>query len=193
MVGANMNLHKRVLGNQEWEYISVLYNLTSPETKSLNLPRMHFEFTIGQNLRLNEFLKRLWLINKQPGYLPKFQVDTLFRQVLEEVFRGAQKQTKDDMKSLFDKISTYIHEHYMEELSVSKIADLNEINENRLYYIFTKYTDTGCHDYILKYRLNRSKELLITTDTPINEIARNVGCQDPLYFSRVFKKHRCLP
>lgn len=40
----------------------------------------------------------------------------------------------------------------------------------------------------LRVRMDRAKELLATTDTPVEAIARAVGFDDPYYFSRLFRR-----
>ena len=42
--------------------------------------------------------------------------------------------------------------------------------------------------YILSLRMVNAQSLLENTDYTIGEIAEIVGCENPLYFSRVFKK-----
>lgn len=76
----------------------------------------------------------------------------------------------------------------MDVLTVRELAEQNEVNENRLYYVFNKYADIGPGDYLMMYRLNRAKELLITGDAPIGRVAKSVGYPDALYFSRTFNK-----
>jgi two-component system response regulator YesN len=41
-------------------------------------------------------------------------------------------------------------------------------------------------DYLNRYRIQKAKELLLTTDESITAIAANVGYEDTSYFSRVF-------
>ena len=43
-------------------------------------------------------------------------------------------------------------------------------------------------DYVNDVRIKKAKELLITTDYRIYEIARMVGIESPNYFSILFKK-----
>ena len=43
--------------------------------------------------------------------------------------------------------------------------------------------------YRLQVRLNRARELLVSTRRNVRETAWEVGFSDPLYFSRVFAKH----
>ncbi len=185
--GADMSLDKKVIGNSQWEFISVLYDINA-EPKGLSLPETHFQLTTGQSLRLKELLLRLWKAYNQPGAISGFQTETLFRCALEEVFVCARDQGKDDVQVLFETALTYLQEHYMEALSVRGLAEQNEVNENRLYYVFNKYTGMGPGDYLMSYRLNRAKELLITGDAPIGDVAKSVGYPDALYFSRIFKK-----
>jgi len=45
------------------------------------------------------------------------------------------------------------------------------------------------HAYLIKVRLERAKELLITTSFNVSEISFAVGYENPLYFSRMFKKY----
>ena len=123
-----------------------------------------------------------------PGTLSEFQKETLFRCVLEEIFICNEKIAIHNDKDLFDRIIEYIHEHYSDTINVSELADMYEVNTNRMYYIFSKYASMGPGDYLIAYRLNRAKELLLTTEASVNDVAKAVGYEDPLYFSRIFKK-----
>lgn len=186
--GANMSLDKRVVGNSKWEYITVLYDIHSPELDDIYMPDTHFELTVGQSPRLIELLQRLFKAFNQPGALPVFQTETLFRCVLEEVFVCGRNQGNDSTQALFEQVSSYIHDNYMDTLTIRELAEQNGVNENRLYYVFSKYAGMGPGDYLMAYRLNRAKKLIITGDAPVYEVAKNVGYTDALHFSRIFKK-----
>ena len=47
--------------------------------------------------------------------------------------------------------------------------------------------------YITSVRLNRARMLLESSDYPIQEIGAMVGYDNPLYFSRIFKKQMGEP
>ena len=46
--------------------------------------------------------------------------------------------------------------------------------------------------YLTSIRIARAKELLTGTDIPISEIGELVGYDNPLYFSKIFKKNTGL-
>lgn len=187
--GAEMKLDKKVIGNTELQYISVLYDIKQKSTDAIYLPDVHFEIESGQSPRLKGLINRLWKVSHMPGTISAFQKETLFRCILEEMFVCAENQAVGGDNSVFSKISCYIQDNYADEMPISELAELYEMNTNRLYYLFYKYAGMGPGDYLIAYRLNRAKELLLTTDAAIHQISNEVGYADPLYFSRIFKKH----
>lgn len=59
---------------------------------------------------------------------------------------------------------------------------------------FKKFTGTTPMQFITSIRITNSQMLLETTNYAVNEIARIVGYDNPLYFSRLFHKQKgCSP
>lgn len=186
--GARMELNRRVVGNTKWEYLLVLYSVTGTEPEGFSLSEAHFELQVGQSPRLAELLEQLWRVSGLPGGIYTFRTETLFRCVLDEMFINTRNQTNCDAQELFERITTYMHEHYMYSLTVGALAKQYGVNENRLSYVFHKYAGMGPSDYLITYRLNRAKELILNMDSPIHKVAKSVGYTDPYHFSRIFKK-----
>lgn len=187
--GAKMRLtEKESMSNKDWEYLLVLYRTGDPRLEALSISDSHFELAVGRSPRLYDLLERLWYISFQSGNIPEFQGKVLFYMILDEVFSCARNQDTGHSKRLFDQVSAYIHEHYNEPLTVSMLAEQREVTRNRISYVFNKYSGMGPGDYLLNYRLNRGKEMLLVKDMTIQEIALQIGFNDPFYFSRAFKK-----
>ncbi len=53
---------------------------------------------------------------------------------------------------------------------------------------FKHYTGMTPMQYIISVRMTHAQQLLSTTDYTITEISAVVGYDNPLYFSRLFKK-----
>ncbi|MBQ9210849.1 MAG: AraC family transcriptional regulator [Clostridia bacterium] len=72
-----------------------------------------------------------------------------------------------------------------------RISDVAEyIGVNRTYFtsIFKKKMMVSPQEYLMSVRMSKSKELLRRTDVPINVVAREVGYEDQLAFSKMFRK-----
>jgi YesN/AraC family two-component response regulator len=93
------------------------------------------------------------------------------------------------------KIIQYIQDHYKEaDLSVSKIARAFGFNTSYLGTLFKKTTNQSILHYISSLRLEASKELLLSQQHKVSEIAELVGYSDVFYYSKRFKKaYGCSP
>lgn len=88
----------------------------------------------------------------------------------------------------------YIHEHYAKPITVADIATHVGISRSHLYRVFMKNVDESPQSYLEKYRISQSQMLLEQTSLSIGQIAQSVGYEDPLHFSKVFKKiHQISP
>ncbi|GKU77233.1 AraC family transcriptional regulator [Paenibacillus sp. L3-i20] len=187
--GANMKLAQKLFGNTNWEYILVLYRICSSELEESSLSHQHFELLTGQSPRLIELITRLWHVYNQRGGISMFQTEMLFRDVLNEALLCVDnRQNSCESHTLFERVSTYIHDFYYQNLTITSLAEQYNVNRNRLSYVFRRHVDMGPAEYILKYRINMAQEMLFTSDAPVQQIAHTVGIDDPFYFSRVFKK-----
>lgn len=187
--GAYMSLDKCVIGKSKWEHLLVLYKILEPEPEDITLSKAHFELSAGESLRMTQLLQRLYQVSSRPGGIMSFRIETLFRNVLDEMFMCVSNKTSSGAQSLFEQATAYIHEFYMEPLTLTRLAEQNGVSHNRLVYVFRKYAGMGPGDYILQYRLNRSKELLLASKAPLWELVQAIGFNDPFHFSKVFKKH----
>ena len=83
-------------------------------------------------------------------------------------------------------VLAYISQHLSEELRVEQLADTVFLSKFYLMKKFKADTGYGLHQYIRSKRLLLARDML-KTDTPIVEIAEDVGFADYSTFSRAFK------
>lgn len=87
----------------------------------------------------------------------------------------------------------YIHYNY-NRIRVNDIAEYIGITRSYLTHIFKKQLQVSPQEYLLTYRLEQSCRLLRATDLPIQDIAKRVGYENPLTFSKIFKNaYGCSP
>ncbi len=82
----------------------------------------------------------------------------------------------------------YITEHYAEQITVSTLANISNMSESNFYATFKKNMGDSPIAYLNHYRLSIAVDKLIQTNQTVSEISYSVGINDPLYFSKLFKK-----
>lgn len=82
----------------------------------------------------------------------------------------------------------YVAQHYHEHVTVEDLARAASVSPSYLTRLFRQQMETSPHDYLLRYRINHAKQLLMETDLPIGEIARKVGFTSESNFSYRFSK-----
>ena len=93
-------------------------------------------------------------------------------------------------EKLKEKILNYLDENFTDrELSQQQVADCFEISVYSLSKMFNGQIGTGFVDYINSKRIEYAKELLLTTEKSVKEIAFIVGFAGSKYFTEIFKKY----
>ncbi|OMF97619.1 AraC family transcriptional regulator [Paenibacillus sp. FSL R7-0273] len=83
----------------------------------------------------------------------------------------------------------YIESYYWNpDLSVHHVVDFVNINRSYLFRLFKDTTGMSISGYLTAFRVQRACDLLKTTLLSVKTVAYSVGYEDPLYFSKVFKK-----
>ena len=90
---------------------------------------------------------------------------------------------------LFNAIDEYIYNHLDENISVTTLCDTFNISRTSLYELYKQYVPGGIARHIKKKRLAKAKDLLLSTDLSVAEIAHKTGFSDYNYFLMSFKKH----
>lgn len=83
----------------------------------------------------------------------------------------------------------YIRQNYHNGIDRGDIAAFLEISPDYLSRQFHKECGLSLHDYINRFRMLKSKELLHDSRRKIKEIAAAVGIRDVSYFCSMFKEY----
>ncbi len=115
------------------------------------------------------------------------QVETRVREALLSI----SKRRLADRWHTQDPVSQairYMEKNYDKPLTLTILA--NEVSLNYAYFssIFKSRTGVGAISYLQNLRLQKAKELLISTDDRVFEIAHKTGFPDERYFEKLFKQ-----
>lgn len=112
--------------------------------------------------------------------------------MLQRFFQTSAKVSNTQAAEEIDKATLYFNEHYSEDIYVDEYAKEHNISISWFIRNFKHYTGVTPMQYILNKRIYNAEALLQNPQYNITEIANIVGYDNPLYFSRIFKKAKGL-
>lgn len=87
------------------------------------------------------------------------------------------------------KMICYIQEHYAEDVSLQDIANSASISRSEASRCFQSYLHTSPVNYLLKYRVERSMQLLRDNNMTVEAVALECGFSSSAYFCKLFRSH----
>ena len=87
-----------------------------------------------------------------------------------------------------DRAREHIDRHYARPLTIERLAALAGLSPFHFIRAFRAATGLTPHQYLRIRRIERAKELLVTTPMPVTEICDAVGFQSLGSFSSLFRK-----
>ena len=81
----------------------------------------------------------------------------------------------------------YMGQHLNQALQLDALAALANLSRSRYVDLFKKQTGYAPIDYFIRLRMHRACQLLDTTELSIKAVATELGYEDPLYFTRIFR------
>ena len=85
-------------------------------------------------------------------------------------------------------IKHFIDRHYTSPINLDAISESAYVSKYYISHIFKSSIGVSPIEYLINKRILHAKELLKHTQTPIAEIAKEVGYKDPRSFSQIFKR-----
>ena len=112
----------------------------------------------------------------------------LIHRIINSKPQGRNQHLMQEM----DSAVRYFHENYNKTINIEEYAVSHHMSVSWFIHSFKEYTDSTPTQYILSLRISNAQTLLRSTDYNITEIASIVGYDNPLYFSRIFRKQNGL-
>ena len=121
--------------------------------------------------------------------------DELLSMYLRQIFLLVQRTRQKQRPSVSTYIQEemeyarcYFNEHYSEPISIQDYAESRNMSVCYFERNFKQIVNRTPMQYLLTIRVNNAASLLENTDYSMAEISAIVGYEDPLYFSRLFRK-----
>ena len=159
--------------------------------RSYNIPMDDPIFYSGASSTYSYLFKEMIheLQNCKTGY------EDLLTMYLCQIFLLVQRTRQEERPTVSTYIQEemefarrYFNEHYNEPISIQEYAESRNMSVCYFQRNFKQIVKHTPMQYLLTIRVNNAASLLETTDYSMAEIAAIVGYEDPLYFSRLFRK-----
>lgn len=153
------------------DHMRVLYTGTSLEYKQL------FEQMIHELTLCKDDYEELLV-----GYLQHLLI------LIHRSINNKPREKTLLLVSSMDNAVRYFHENYNKQICIEEYAAKQHMSVSWFIRNFKEYTDVTPTQYLLSLRISNAQTLLETTNYNVTEISEIVGYNNPLYFSRLFKK-----
>ena len=84
----------------------------------------------------------------------------------------------------------FINNNYSNNIKVNDIANYVGLNRSYFSNLFTKKIGISPQEYLLSLKMEKACNLLTNLQLSIGDVARQVGYEDQLTFSKIFKKSK---
>ena len=88
----------------------------------------------------------------------------------------------------FLRCKNFIGTHYIEFRTLESIADACSISPSYLCRLFQKFDHQSPYQYLIRLQMNHAADYILEKQLQVQEVAINMGFEDPQHFSRTFKK-----
>lgn len=153
-------------------------------------PREVTAFNISLDPEWLENIDRLLAASSAPNAMDRLNQRSLFYRLIADLLQSNRHLQNADSYPMIEDAIAYIQAQFTKPLTLTELAARYQLKPKYFSYLFTKYTGTGPIDYLIRYRMNKAHEWLLTKQFSVSAVASGVGYSDPYYFSRLFKKYK---
>jgi len=118
------------------------------------------------------------------------KIEEWFKDIFVKMLNAFKIQKDTKHADSINSIIKYIDENFSDSnISIHILSEIVSLSPNYLRTLFKDNIGISISNYIVKLRIEKTKELLIKTDYPAYKISEMVGYNSSSYFYTVFKKN----
>lgn len=147
--------------------------------------------------QITKFKENLHILENDPiGYEEQFHK---FMQIIlmehfntwkeVESLSAIRNSTREELYRRISIAHDYIRSYYDKPIKLNEIAQIACLSPNHLLRTYSQIYGKTPHQHISKFRILKAKKLLAQLDFNMTDITFELGLQNPVSFSKMFKQH----
>jgi len=132
-------------------------------------------------------LKELSLYDIRNEVYISFIIEAILVEIYTRIHYGNEKDNPQNyaiLQAIF-----YIEQNIENKIKLDALCEFVGYSVYHFSRLFKNEVGMSPYEYIIKYRLDLAKHLLITTNLPIREISKKCGYNNEINFYNIFKKN----
>lgn len=166
------NLRKNLLGGSFFVINELAHQLTDLYWKR-----------ISQSITTGGALRQVACLELQ-ALLSRWSVENSIESLKSKEFEVISSSSFKKVNEILDLIS----KSFKNDLKIQNIADAVHINPQYMMRMFYKIMQVTVHDFILQFRIDNAKRLLLTSDLKVVDVAEECGFSSLSAFYAAFHK-----
>ncbi|MBR8535873.1 helix-turn-helix transcriptional regulator [Carboxylicivirga sediminis] len=151
----------------------------------LNVKSRHFKSLPGIKNILSSIFQAY---AKTDEPLKMVEINSYILTFLLKVIHSGEDQENEQMSDEIVFVCEFIKDHIEEDFELEKLASIIHLSLSRFKHRFKEESGVPPKEFILRQKIEKAKQLLLTYRMPINEIAFTLGFTSSSYFATVFKR-----
>lgn len=146
--------------------------------------------SLAETARITQIIRLLLHCSNAPAY-PTATADHLIYVLLAEL--AVLQQQSEPQNALAARTHEFIRSYSYRPLTAAQVASELQYHPDHLSRVLKKCYGFTLQQDINNERINRAKQLLLTTDRTVSQIALELGYEDPNLFEKFFRYHAKIP
>ena len=177
---------------EPWTYLWIGFNgaRAGDYLKEIGLSGNHLTFRCSEGAKLKEMMQKQLensTYSVENDFLSESFLCSFFAVLAHSMELNAPVRQKSE-NMYVRKAVEYIQNNYSYGINVADAATYVGVSRSYLYTLFLKTLGLSPQEYLISYRITRASQLLVISDLPVEGIAQSCGYEDPLVFSKAFKR-----
>lgn len=109
------------------------------------------------------------------------------RDYYADIIAHINNSERNSGKFVIDQVKIYIQDNFMENISITKLAEVACVSPNYFSHMFKNETGQNYKEYLTHVRMEKAVDMVLNTDFPLYQIAESVGYNNTRTFVDAFK------